>query len=51
MCGLKIRQEMCRSAIERNNRSREVSSKNGRQRRSDMTHCKTISRANNNRKC
>lgn len=45
------RQQMCRNAIERNNKVREVNCKGGRQKRSDMTHCKVISRANNNRKC
>lgn len=47
----KSRQQMCRNAIERGNKVREVNSKGGRQKRSDMTHCKVISRANNNRKC
>lgn len=47
----KNRQQMCRNAIERNNKVREVNCKGGRQKRSDMTHCKVISRANNNRKC
>lgn len=45
------RQQMCRNAIERNNKVREVNCKGGRQKRSDMTHSKVISRANNNRKC
>lgn len=47
----KNRQQMCRNAMERGNKVREVNSKGGRQKRSDMTHCKVISRANNNRKC
>lgn len=47
----KNRQQMCRNAMERGNKVREVNSKGGRQKRSDMTHCKIISRANNNRKC
>lgn len=47
----KSRQQMCRNAIERGNKVREVNGKGGRQKRSDMTHCKVISRANNNRKC
>ena len=47
----KNRQQFCRNAIERGNKVREVNSKGGRQKRSDMTHCKVISRANNNRKC
>lgn len=47
----KSRQQMCRNAMERGNKVREVNSKGGRQKRSDMTHCKIISRANNNRKC
>lgn len=47
----KNRQQMCRNAIERGNKVREVNGKGGRQKRSDMTHCKVISRANNNRKC
>lgn len=45
------RQQMCRNAIERNNKVREVNSKGGRQKRSDMNHSKVGSRANNNRKC
>jgi len=45
------RQQMCRNAIERNNKVREVNCKGGRQKRSDMNHCKVLSRANNNRKC
>lgn len=47
----KNRQQICRNAIERGNKVREVNGKGGRQKRSDMTHCKVISRANNNRKC
>lgn len=47
----KSRQQMCRNAMERGNKVREVNNKGGRQKRSDMTHCKIISRANNNRKC
>lgn len=47
----KIRQQMCRNAMERGNKVREANCKGGRQKRSDMTHCKVISRANNNRKC
>lgn len=47
----KNRQQMCRNAIERGNKVREVNGKGGRQKRSDMNHCKVISRANNNRKC
>lgn len=43
--------QMCRNAMERNNKVREVNNKGGRQKRNDMTHCKVISRANNNRKC
>lgn len=47
----KNRQQMCRNAMERSNKVREANCKGGRQKRSDMTHCKVISRANNNRKC
>lgn len=47
----KNRQQMCRNAMERGNKVREANCKGGRQKRSDMTHCKVISRANNNRKC
>lgn len=47
----KTRQQIARNAIERSNKVREVNGKGGRQKRSDMTHCKVISRANNNRKC
>lgn len=47
----KNRQQMSMRAMERGNKVREVNSKGGRQKRSDMTHCKVISRANNNRKC
>lgn len=47
----KSRQQMCRNAMDRGNKVREVNGKGGRQKRSDMTHCKIISRANNNRKC
>lgn len=43
--------QMCRNAMERNNKVREVNNKGGRQKRNDMTHFKVISRANNNRKC
>lgn len=43
--------QLCRNAMERNNKVREVNNKGGRQKRNDMTHCKVISRANNNRKC
>lgn len=46
------KRSMCRSEIERVNKVREVqSSKSGPKRRSDQQHSKTISRANNNRKC
>lgn len=47
----KTRQSLARTALERSNKVREVNSKGGRQKRSDMNHCKVISRANNNRKC
>lgn len=47
----KNRQQMCRNAMERGNKVREVNNKGGRQKRSDKNGCKVISRANNNRKC
>lgn len=49
--GHKPRSAASRNALERSNKVREVNSKGGRQKRSDMNHSKVISRANNNRKC
>ncbi|XP_037933829.1 uncharacterized protein LOC119668408 [Teleopsis dalmanni] len=47
----KERQNICRGAIKRANKVREVQSKGNRQRRSDMQGYRVNSGANNNRKC
>ncbi|KAH8365876.1 hypothetical protein KR093_006742 [Drosophila rubida] len=47
----KQHQQLCRSAINRANKVRDIQAKGHRPRRSDMQHCKLVSGANNNRKC
>ncbi|XP_064542748.1 alpha-protein kinase 1 isoform X1 [Drosophila montana] len=47
----KQRQQLCRSAMKRANKVRDIQAKGQRSRRSDMQHCKLLSGANNNRKC
>ncbi|XP_034480561.1 uncharacterized protein LOC117786424 isoform X1 [Drosophila innubila] len=47
----KQHQQLCRSAIKRANKVRDIQAKGQRPRRSDMQHCKLVSGANNNRKC
>ncbi|XP_075160906.1 tumor protein p53 inducible nuclear protein isoform X2 [Haematobia irritans] len=46
----KDRKDICRSAIKRANKVRDVQSKNHASRRSDRQHFKVVSSANNNRK-
>ncbi|XP_059217955.1 uncharacterized protein LOC106092057 isoform X2 [Stomoxys calcitrans] len=46
----KDRRDICRSAIKRANKVRDVQSKNHTSRRSDRQHFKVVSSANNNRK-
>lgn len=46
----KLRQNICRNALDRSNKVREVNTKRGSQKRKDMNHSKVLSRATNNRK-
>lgn len=45
------RQSFCRGALERANKIRELNSKGGKQKRSNMYSSRLSSRSNNNRKC
>lgn len=46
----KSRQNICRNALDRGNKVREVNTKRGSQKRKDMNHSKVLNRATNNRK-